>query len=140
MGGRIVRPEGHVALLEELPDAFEQAQQRLPDMLMQSLREQLARVKDLQADIARIEHRLFEQLRATPACQTIAEIPGVGLLTATAVVATMGSPATRAPAVQRGGRRRGQQAGAHRLGCSEPQQTLASQHLARSLNASASRS
>jgi transposase len=94
----IVLPEGHVALLKELPDAFEQAQQRLPDMLMQSLREQFARVKDLQADIAKIERRLSEQLRETPACQTIAEIPGVGLLSATAVVATMGSPATFANA------------------------------------------
>jgi transposase len=32
------------------------------------------------------------QLRETPACRTLAEIPGVGLLTATAIVASMGSP------------------------------------------------
>jgi len=88
----IVLPEGHTAFLKELPDAFEQAQRRLPDMLMQSLREQLERVKALQADVGKIERRLAEQLHGTPACQTIAEIPGVGLLTATAVVASMGSP------------------------------------------------
>ena len=33
-----------------------------------------------------------KQLRDTPACKTLADIPGVGLMTATAVVASMGSP------------------------------------------------
>jgi len=38
-----------------------------------------------------IERRLSQQLRDIAACQAIAEIPGVGLLTATAVVASMGT-------------------------------------------------
>ena len=88
----IVLPEGHRALLIELPDALAQAEARLPAMLVQSLREQLGRVNDLERDIATIERRLSQQLRTTPACQTIAEIPGVGLMTATAIVASMGSP------------------------------------------------
>ena len=33
-------------------------------------------------------------LRDSPECQRIAEIPGVGLLTATATVSTIGDPAT----------------------------------------------
>jgi transposase len=36
---------------------------------------------------------LAQQLRETPACKTLADIPGIGLMTATAVVASMGSPA-----------------------------------------------
>jgi transposase len=47
----------------------------------------------LEADIGVIERRLSQQLRETPSCRNAAEIPGVGLMTATAVVASMGSPA-----------------------------------------------
>ena len=66
---------------------------RLPAMLMESLDEQLRRVQQLQADIGLIERRLSQQMREIPACKAVAEIPGVGLLTATAVVASMGAPA-----------------------------------------------
>jgi len=88
----IVLPEGHRALLKDLPDALFAAQQRLPATLVESLREQVRRIDALQADIATIERRLTQQLRETPACRTLAEIPGVGLLTATAVVASIGAP------------------------------------------------
>jgi transposase len=37
-----------------------------------------------------IEERLVQHLKADPAMQRIAQIPGVGLLTATAAIATMG--------------------------------------------------
>jgi transposase len=40
--------------------------------------------------IAEIERRLLAWMRQDQACKRIAEIPGVGLLTATAAVATMG--------------------------------------------------
>ncbi len=62
-------------------------------MLIDSLDEQLRRIKGLEADIGAIERRLSQQLRDTPACKTVAQIPGVGLITATAIVASMGSPA-----------------------------------------------
>ncbi len=89
----IVLPEGHRSLMQELPAALREAQARLPAMLIDSLDEQVRRIHQLEADISLIERRLLEQLRETPACQALAEIPGVGLLTATAVVASMGSPA-----------------------------------------------
>ena len=89
----VVLPEGHQALLKELPAALAELEQRLPAMLLDSLREQLVRINALQADITGIERRLAQQLRQSPACQMLAQIPGVGLLTATAAVATMGSPA-----------------------------------------------
>lgn len=89
----IVLPEGHAALMKELPSAFQQAQARLPSMFMDSLHEQVRRIAQLQADIGALERRLAQEMRKTPACNTVAEIPGVGLMTATAVVASMGSPA-----------------------------------------------
>lgn len=88
----IVLPEGHRALLKELPNALVVASERLPSMLVECLQDQVRRIDSMDADIAGIERRLAQQLRDTPACKTLADIPGVGLMTATAVVASMGSP------------------------------------------------
>ena len=78
--------------LAALPDALIEAKGRLPAMLMDSLDEQVRRIHQLQADISTIERRLSHQMREIPDCKAIAEIPGVGLLTATAIVASMGTP------------------------------------------------
>lgn len=88
----IVLPEGHRALRQALPGALREAQTRLPAMLIDSLDEQLRRVRQLEADIEAIERRLHQQLRDSAQCKALAEIPGVGMLTATAMVASMGSP------------------------------------------------
>jgi transposase len=88
----VVLPEGHAALLKALPVAMCEAKLRLHAMLMDSLDEQVRRIQQLQADIDLIEHRLSQQMRELPACKAIAQIPGIGLLTATAVVASMGTP------------------------------------------------
>jgi len=87
----IVLPEGHRALLKELPAALRDVQARLPAMLIDSLDEQVRRINQLEVDIGAVERRLSQQLRDTPACKAVAEIPGVGLMTATAIVASMGS-------------------------------------------------
>lgn len=87
----LVLPEGHRVLLKALPDTLADAAQRLPAMLMESLNEQVRRIAQLSQDIDQIERRLAQQLRESPACQSIAQIPGIGLLTATAVVASMGN-------------------------------------------------
>jgi len=79
----LVLPEGHRALLKAMPDVLADAAQRLPAMLMESLNEQLRRIAQLSQDIDQIEHRLAQQLRESPHCQSVAQIPGVGLLTAT---------------------------------------------------------
>ncbi len=88
----IVMSEGHRALLKELPAALMEAKSKLPAMFIECIDEQVRRVNDLERDIATIERRLSENLRKSPACKTLAEIPGVGLMTATAVISTMGTP------------------------------------------------
>jgi transposase len=45
----------------------------------------------LDGQIAAIEQRLHDWMKQDKACKAIANIPGVGLLTATAAVATMGN-------------------------------------------------
>ena len=74
-------------------DALERVSERLPAMVIDTLREQWARVARLDEEIAEIERRIGVWHRGNADCKRIAEIPGVGVLTATAVVAAMGDPA-----------------------------------------------
>jgi transposase len=63
---------------------------RLPAIVIDTLREQYARLSELDEQISQIERRLRQWQREDSAAQRIAAIPGVGLLSATAAVATMG--------------------------------------------------
>jgi transposase len=81
---------GNRALLGELEPALERLSAQLPQMVADSLREQLMRIKALEQDIVCIGQRLALQLRADPQMRRIAQIPGVGVLSATAAIATMG--------------------------------------------------
>ncbi len=59
-------------------------------MVIETLREQYARLSELDGQISQIERRLRQWQREDSATRRIAAIPGVGLLSATAAVATMG--------------------------------------------------
>jgi transposase len=59
-------------------------------MVVDSLRDQVARIKAIEADMLAVEKRLAQQLRADPDMRRIEQIAGVGLLKATAAIATMG--------------------------------------------------
>ncbi|WP_197339990.1 IS110 family transposase [Ralstonia solanacearum] len=87
-------PEGYQALQDAIPGTLARAAERLPAMLVDSLREQWGRVQSTDADIATLERRLKAALRENQQYQRIAEIPGVGLLTATAAVAAIGNAST----------------------------------------------
>lgn len=63
-------------------------------MLIASLQEQWTRVLSLDKEMAAIERRLTDSLRQTEHCKKLIKIPGVGLLTATAAVATISDAAT----------------------------------------------
>jgi transposase len=85
-----VMPIGRAALNRGMSDALARLAERLPAVLIDTLREQWDMLARLDEQIARIEQRLLAWMRQDRASKTIAEIPGVGLLTATAAVATMG--------------------------------------------------
>jgi transposase len=82
--------KGKKALFKEIEATFERLADKLPQMVADSLREQVLRIKVLDVDMQAIEKRLQVQLRQDPQMQRVAQIPGVGLLTATAAIATMG--------------------------------------------------
>lgn len=89
-----VMPVGRAALNRGMKDALARLAERLPALLIDTLREQWDMLARLDQQIQQIEQRLLAWMRQDRACKMISEIPGVGLLTATAAVATMGDAKT----------------------------------------------
>jgi transposase len=85
-----VMPRGRAGLRKGIVDTFTRISERLPAVLVDTLREQFARIGHLDEEIAEIERRLTDWFKQDAACRRVAAVPGVGMLTATAVVATMG--------------------------------------------------
>ena len=88
-----VMPQSRAGINRGITAALEQVAERLPAMVVETLREQWARVIQLDREIGDIEGRIKLWHRSDPSSQRVAEIPGVGVLTATAVVSAMGDPA-----------------------------------------------
>ena len=87
-------PKGRGGLRRDISGALGRVSERLPAMAVDSLRDQWARVLRTDEEIAVIERRLGLWHRGNEASRRLAEIPGVGMLSATATVATMGYPKT----------------------------------------------
>lgn len=88
-----VMPQSRAGINRGIAAALEQVAERLPAMVVETLREQWARVIQLDREIGDIEGRIKLWHRSNASSQRVAEIPGVGVLTATAVVSAMGDPA-----------------------------------------------
>ena len=88
-----VMPQGRAGMRRGIGLALERISERLPAIVVETLREQWVRVARLDVEIGEIERRHLLWHRGNAASRRIAEIPGVGLLTATAAVAAMGDPA-----------------------------------------------
>src|SRR2546428_4814697 len=86
----IVLPEGHKKLLQSVQGELAKAQQdnRLYDVVVLSVQEQLKRIDALQEDIDRLDRRLAAMVRQNQHMLAVQSIPGIGPLTATALVAT----------------------------------------------------
>lgn len=89
-----VMPQGRAALAKAIHGVFERLHERLPMILIDTLRDQYARISQLDEQVAEIERRLQAWYRQDDACRRIAAVPGIGLLTATAAVATIGDAHT----------------------------------------------
>lgn len=87
--GEVMRV-GRAALNDGMKDTLARLAERLPSILIDTLRSQWDMLGKLDAQIQEIEQRLQAWMKEDRASRIIAEVPGVGLLTATAAVATMG--------------------------------------------------
>jgi len=85
-----VMGESRAALDKAIPGVLARVSERLPAVLIDTLREQWNGLTKLDEQIAEIERRLRHWTKEDKAVKTIMDIPGVGVLTATAAVATMG--------------------------------------------------
>ncbi len=85
-----VMGKGRSAITKAIPEVLARVGDRLPAVLIDTLREQWNRIAALDEQIACIERRMREWKKDDRAVKAISEIPGVGLLTATAAVAMMG--------------------------------------------------
>ena len=85
---------GRVGGLAEVRSRMAELDEALPGAMMCCLQDQLRRIDELQTEIDRLEQRIGQWQREDAACSAIAAVPGIGKLTATALVATMGDAAT----------------------------------------------
>jgi transposase len=86
----IVLPQGRRPSIEAAKVALASLDDQLPVMLTDSMQDQLSRLRTLDEQIELLEHRIQEWRRNDEACRRISEIPGVGVLTATAAVSVIG--------------------------------------------------
>jgi transposase len=82
--------QGRKAFDDGVKAALERLAERLPAPLIDTLRDQWNELVRLDERMAKIERSLEAWRREDRAAKAMSEIPGVGLLTATATVATMG--------------------------------------------------
>lgn len=85
-----VMSKGREKLNKEIPEVLGRVAERLPAVVVDTLREQWNGLAKLDEQVAQIERRMREWKKEDKAVKAISEIPGVGLLTATAAVAMMG--------------------------------------------------
>jgi len=86
----IVLPVGHRVLLQRIQSELAKAQEQgtLPSVLVASVQDQLRRIDGLQEDIDQLDRRLVAMSRQDQHMQALQDIPGIGPLTATALVST----------------------------------------------------
>ena len=85
VGSRQVVPAVRVALGD--------ADSGLPDAIRPALDEACGEIRDLEARISSVERQIEALARETPVVSTLRSVPGIGLLTATALVAVVGDAA-----------------------------------------------
>ena len=86
-----VLPLGSGQVLPRVRRLLEDPDSGLPDALRPSLAEALAEIRELEARIRSTERQLEALAEQTPVAARLRTIPGVGLLTATALVAFVGN-------------------------------------------------
>lgn len=84
---------GRLAGLAEVRERLGEIEQIVPGILFCAMRDQLQHIERIEADIRKLERQIVAWQRQEAACRRIAAIPGIGPLTATALVATIGDPA-----------------------------------------------
>jgi transposase len=86
-------PVGSRQVVTAVRVALGDADSGLPDAIRPALAEACDEIRDLEGRIASVEHQLEALARETPVVPVLRSVPGIGLLTATALVAVVGDAA-----------------------------------------------
>jgi len=86
----VVLRVGRQAGLAEIRARMGDFEESLPGVLVSGVQEQMKRIEAVQGDIDTLEERIGAWTRREQSCLAVAQVPGIGRLTATALVATMG--------------------------------------------------
>jgi transposase len=88
----LVVPEGAATGVAQIARYIADEHSGVPAMLRGSMRLMLEEIRVLEARVAQLERELAEVATASPACQALSSVPGIGLITSTAMVAAIGDP------------------------------------------------
>ena len=88
----VVIPQGARTALARIPELIEDAEAEIPDTMRALLFEVLAEVRDLEQRLAGIERELQRYACPESDARHLMQVPGVGLLTATTMVAAVPDP------------------------------------------------
>lgn len=83
-------PQGPSAVMERVPPWLADEASKIPPVLRKALSEVVAEIGELDTRIEALEKQLREEAKQRPAVQKLMAVPGIGLLTATALVAAVG--------------------------------------------------
>lgn len=83
-------PVGAKRVVPQVSELVEDADSAVPDALRASLHEMCLEIRELEARMRQVEKQLEALARQMPVVVRLREIPGIGLLTATALVAFVG--------------------------------------------------
>ena len=87
----VVFPQGINRLQSRVAEALEKHHERLPGTFRTMMHQLMEEFTSKEDEIARYEQMLVEQSRSNEQCKRLMTIPGVGVITATAIVSTIGS-------------------------------------------------
>jgi len=87
-------PQGARTGVEAISRALADPQTPIPGMIHRAMLFLVEEIRLLELRIGQLERELAELARQSPACTTLLTIPGIGLLTATALVAATGGEVT----------------------------------------------
>jgi len=90
----IVIPVGARTGIEAISRVLADPHSAVPDMMRGTARLLVEEIRLLEARIAQLERELAQIARHSPACTTLLSVPGIGLLTATAIAAATSGDVT----------------------------------------------
>ena len=94
----LVVPPGAATGIAQMARYIADEHSALPPMLRPTMRLMLEEIRTLEARVQQLEHELAAIAAASPACQALLSVPGIGLITSTAMVAAIADPRSFASA------------------------------------------